>query len=272
MSRELLQARSIDTAVPDIIRPDWPAPECVTAFVTCRQGGCSQGPYAYLNVGQHVGDEPLAVRRNRKQLKKFLPAHARLQWLNQVHGTHVVKVSPHATSLRRKTGDAAVVSTRGYGAVVMTADCLPVFFSDIDGKVVAVVHAGWRGLLNGVLEQTISAMGVLPDYLMAWMGPAIASCHFEVGAEVKEAFVGHPVWGQSFIPGIEAAFSCSSAHTDRFMMDIYEVARVRLLHAGIQIVYGGGLCTVCDSARFYSYRRENITGRMASLIYLKASI
>lgn len=269
MSR-MLQGGSSEVALPEIIRPDWPAPACVTAFVTCRQGGVSKGPFAGFNVGQHVGDDPLAVRRNRHQLKQYLPVGAKLQWLNQVHSTHVVKVGPCDTPLRRKTGDAAVVSCSATGAVVMTADCLPVFFADIDGTVVAVAHAGWRGLLDGVLEKTIHAMGVSPVHLVAWMGPAIAPCHFEIGLEVREAFMRHPVWGHRQIPAIDAAFSRSTAHAGKFMMDIYRVARERLLHAGVQNVSGGGLCTVCDSARFYSYRRENITGRMASLIYLNA--
>ncbi|TFH71446.1 peptidoglycan editing factor PgeF [Gammaproteobacteria bacterium LSUCC0112] len=267
----ILKGGSIEVALPEIIRPDWPAPASVTAFVTCRQGGLSKGPFAGFNVGQHVGDDSLAVRRNRHQLKQLLPVGAKVQWLNQVHGTHVVKVAARVTPLRRKTGDAAVVSCVGYGAVVMTADCLPVFFTDIEGTVVAVAHAGWRGLLDGVLEKTIQAMGVLPDHLMAWMGPAIAPCHFEVGAEVMEAFAEHSVWGRRHIPVIDAAFARSPAHANRFMMDIYQVARERLLHAGVQKVSGGGLCTVCDSTRFYSYRRESITGRMASLIYLNTS-
>ncbi len=269
MSRTL-QSESVEVALPEIIKPDWPAPECVTAFVTCRAGGYSQGPFSSFNVGLHVGDDPLVVRRNRGKLKQLLPAQARLQWLNQVHGTRVIEVLPRTTSLRRKTGDAAVVHDKEFGAVVMTADCLPVFFTDSQGSVAAVAHAGWRGLLDGVLEQTILSMRVVPDQLMAWMGPAIAPCHFEVGAEVKEAFVSHPVWGERIISGIESAFSVSTTHSHRFMMDIYKVAHIRMLHAGIQNIYGGEFCTVCDSSRFFSYRREKLTGRMASLIYLKS--
>jgi YfiH family protein len=201
-------------------------------------------------------------------LKQALPSGIRLQWLNQVHGTHVVQVSSVSRTLRLKTGDAAVVFERGFGAVVMTADCLPVFFTNAAGSVAAVAHAGWRGLLNGVLEKTVDSTGVSPADLMAWMGPAIAPCHFEVGLEVRDAFLGHPQWGQQFVPGLTSAFISSPLHAGKFMMDIYAVARARLLNAGVQFVGGGGLCTVCEERRFFSYRRDRSTGRMASLIYL----
>lgn len=251
-----------------VLKPDWPAPDSVMALVSSRSGGVSKHPYESFNLGEHVGDDPSAVRQNRAVLVKMLPSGARLQWLKQVHGTRVIKVSADNRSLRPKTGDAAVVFDRGFGAVVMTADCLPVFFTDINGSVVAVAHAGWRGLLDGVLEQTIISMGVLPAELMVWMGPAIAQCHFEVGSEVRDAFLNHPEWGQSFVPGIDSAFLLSTVRADKYMMDIYAMARARLLNAGVQQIFGGGLCTVCDNQRFFSYRRDGVTGRMASLIYL----
>lgn len=251
-----------------VLKPDWPAPDSVIAMVTTRVGGVSKRPYDSFNQGKHAGDDPLAVRRNRALLEQTLPAGARLQWLKQVHGTRVVKVSADNRSLRPKTGDAAVVFDRGFGAVVMTADCLPVFFTDTTGSVAAIAHAGWRGLLEGVLEQTIISMGVLPAELMVWMGPAIAPCHFEVGSEVRDAFLNHPEWGQSFVPGIDSAFLLSTVRDDKYMMDIYAMARARLLNAGVQQIFGGGLCTVCDNQRFFSYRRDAVTGRMASLIYL----
>lgn len=254
-----------------VLKPYWPAPDSVIALVSSRAGGVSKHPYESFNLGEHVGDDPSAVRQNRALLKKMLPPGACLQWLKQVHGTRVITVSPGKRRLTAKTGDAAVVFDRGVGAVVMTADCLPVFFTDVNGAVVAVAHAGWRGLLDGVLEQTVTSMGVPPCELMAWMGPAIAPCHFEVGAEVRDAFLKHPRWGWQFVPGIDTAFLLSNVRADKYMMDIYAVARARLSYAGIQQIYGGGLCTVCDSQRFFSFRRDGITGRMASLIYLKSA-
>jgi YfiH family protein len=265
---DVLSFDAVKGAGMNLIVPDWPAPDSVKALVTTRAGGVSKHPYDSLNLGGHVGDDFVAVRRNRVLLKQALPSGIRLQWLNQVHGTHVVQVSSVSRTLRLKTGDSAVVFDRGFGAVVMTADCLPVFFTNAAGSVAAVAHAGWRGLLNGVLEKTVDSTGVSPADLMAWMGPAIAPCHFEVGLEVRDAFLGHPQWGQQFVPGLTSAFISSPLHAGKFMMDIYAVARARLLNAGVQFVGGGGLCTVCEERRFFSYRRDRSTGRMASLIYL----
>jgi YfiH family protein len=265
---DVLSFDAVKGAGMNLIVPDWPAPDSVKALVTTRAGGVSNHPYDSLNLGGHVGDDLVAVRRNRVLLKQALPSGIRLQWLNQVHGTHVVQVSSVSRTLRLKTGDSAVVFDRGFGAVVMTADCLPVFFTNAAGSVAAVAHAGWRGLLNGVLEKTVDSTGVSPADLMAWMGPAIAPCHFEVGLEVRDAFLGHPQWGQQFVPGLTSAFISSPLHAGKFMMDIYAVARARLLNAGVQFVGGGGLCTVCEERRFFSYRRDRSTGRMASLIYL----
>ena len=267
-SVDVLSFDAVKGAGMNLIVPDWPAPDSVKALVTTRAGGVSKHPYDSLNLGGHVGDDLVAVRRNRVLLKQALPSGIRLQWLNQVHGTHVVQASSVSRTLRLKTGDAAVVFDRGFGAVVMTADCLPVFFTNAAGSVAAVAHAGWRGLLNGVLEKTVDSTGVSPADLMAWMGPAIAPCHFEVGLEVRDAFLGHPQWGEQFVPGLTSAFISSPLHAGKFMMDIYAVARARLLNAGVQFVGGGGLCTVCEERRFFSYRRDRSTGRMASLIYL----
>ncbi len=267
-SVDVLSFDAVKGAGMNLIVPDWPAPDSVKALVTTRAGGVSKHPYDSFNLGGHVGDDLVAVRRNRVLLKHALPSGIRLQWLNQVHGTHVVQVSSVSRTLRLKTGDAAVVFDRGFGAVVMTADCLPVFFTNAAGSVAAVAHAGWRGLLNGVLEKTVDSTLVSPADLMAWMGPAIAPCHFEVGLEVRDAFLGHPQWGQQFVPGLTSAFISSPLHAGKFMMDIYAVARARLLNAGVQFVGGGGLCTVCEERRFFSYRRDRSTGRMASLIYL----
>lgn len=251
------------------VKPDWPAPANVEAWVTTRSNGVSDSPWDSLNLGTHVGDSPAHVRKNRESMRQQLPQGLRLQWLNQVHGTRVVGVHSDRAAPRRRTADAAAVFDPGCAAVVMTADCLPVFFCDVDGKVAAAAHAGWRGLLDGVLENTVSAMAVPASRLMAWMGPAIGSCHFQVGEEVRAAFLGHPLVFDS-VGFMEPAFTRCPDQPGKWMMDIYAVARLRLAAAGVPQVYGGGLCTVCDRSRFFSYRRDGVTGRMASLIYLKS--
>lgn len=250
------------------IKPDWPAPVNVEAWVTTRESGVSTAPWDSFNLGAHVGDSVASVRRNRQLLKQQLPDHLRLQWLNQVHGTRVVKIEASPAGLRRRTADATVITDPGAAAIVMTADCLPVFFCDAHGRAAAVAHAGWRGLLDGVLENTINTLGLPPPQLMAWMGPAIAPCHFQVGEDVRSAFLDHPLSLDS-LRLTESAFSRCSQQPDKWMMDIYAIARLRLQAAGLSQIFGGGLCTVCDSKRFFSYRRDGVTGRMASLIYLK---
>jgi len=256
----------------DCLYPDWPAPDNVQALVTTRAGGFSPAPWDSLNLGTHVGDDLARVRRNRALLHKSLPEVRRLQWLNQVHGIHLAEVEPGSVYLRRRTADAAAVYAPGDAAIVMTADCLPVFFCNDAGTAAAVAHAGWRGLLNGILESTIDGLtrkrSLPPSRLLAWMGPAIAPCHFEVGAEVRQAFVDDAARRGIDAADIAAAF-VASANSGKWMMDIYLVARLRLQAAGITGIHGGGLCTVCDHQRFFSYRRDGVTGRMASLIYLK---
>jgi polyphenol oxidase len=251
------------------IKPDWPAPSSIEAWVTTRANGVSAAPWDSLNLGPHVGDLDSHVRRNRDLLRKQLPGGTKLQWLNQVHGTRVVRVEPGKSSLRRKTADAVAVFDTGTAAIVMTADCLPVFLCDVDGKVAAAAHAGWRGLLDGVLENTVKALDVPAQQLIAWMGPAIASCHFQVGDDVRTAFLEHPSACTSQSSLFESAFVPCVGEAGKWMMDIYMVASLRLQSAGVSGVYGGGLCTVCDSARFFSYRRDGVTGRMAGLIYRK---
>ncbi|MDO8909543.1 MAG: peptidoglycan editing factor PgeF [Pseudohongiella sp.] len=251
------------------VTPDWPAPANVEAWITTRTAGVSVAPWDSLNLGTHVGDSPAHVRRNRDILRTQLPDGLRLQWLNQVHGTRVVRVVSGDVDLRRKTADAAAVFNPGVAAVVMMADCLPVFFCDLDGSVAAAAHAGWRGLLAGVLESTINALDVPATQLMAWLGPAIAPCHFQVGDEVRTAFLEHPSACGSDSGSFESAFVPCADKSGKWMMDIYGIARLRLQLAGVSRVYGGGLCTVCDSKRFFSYRRDGVTGRMAGLIYLK---
>lgn len=242
-----------------LLRPDWPAPASVVALATTRAGGVSAGPYASLNLGDHVGDDPVAVAENRRRLQQCCPGLTAIGWLQQVHGVEVVA----ADGARVACADAQFTDQSGVGCVVMTADCLPVLFCDRRGRRVAAAHAGWRGLCHGVLEATV-AMFEHPAEVMAWLGPAIGPARFEVGPEVRAAFIERA--GES----VEAVAACfaPSARAGHWLADLYQLARLRLRSVGVTSIYGGGLCTFSDSERFYSYRREPVTGRMASLIYL----
>lgn len=234
------------------ILPDWPAPGCVRALMTTRVGGVSAAPFDGFNLATHVGDDAAAVAANRAILRRHLPAEP--LWLNQVHGVAVAEVGRDAMDC---AGDASVAFAPNRVCAVMTADCLPVLFCDLAGSVAAAAHAGWRGLAAGVLEATVARMGVPPENILTWLGAAIGPQAFEVGDEVRTAFVGqHPEAAAAFVP-----------HADRWRADIYALARIRLVSAGVSRIYGGGHCTVTEAARFYSYRREGRTGRMASLIW-----
>jgi len=234
------------------IRPDWPVPAHVHAASTIRAGGVSEGSYASLNLGTHVGDDPAAVRQNRGILKDALRLPAEPLWLEQVHGNEVL--GEHGDC-----ADARVVCS-GQVAVVMTADCLPVLFTDLAGTQVAAAHAGWRGLEAGILENTVLTMQAEPPEIMAWLGPAIGPDAFEVGDEVHEAFVQHDT---------NAANAFRPSLAGRWLADIYLLARQRLASIGVRQVYGGGLCTYSDEERFFSFRRDRETGRMASLIWIE---
>lgn len=240
---------------PDWIVPDWPAPLRVRALVTTRSGGLSEGAWRSMNLALHVGDDPDAVHANRHILRKFLPASP--VWLDQVHGGTVVDASVTEAGVR---ADAAFACRRGVVCAVLTADCLPVLFCDRAGTVVAAAHAGWRGLAGGVLEATVEAMGVSADSVIAWLGPAIGPNAFEVGADVREIFCDRD-------PGAEAAFM-PGARQGKWFADLYRLARFRLERAGVPQVAGGGRCTYGEGERFYSYRRDGVTGRFASLVWL----
>lgn len=235
------------------ITPDWPAPANVRALQTTRQGGYSHAPFDSLNLGSHVGDAPLLVEKNRQHLAELLPSEP--IWLEQVHGTHVVHAE-HGNC--HPTGDACVTHAAQAVCVVMTADCLPVLLCDRAGTVVAALHAGWRGLAAGVIETTVSAMKAEPGQLMAWLGPAIGASAFEVGAEVRDVFVQFDA----------AATTAFTPHAEKYLADIYRLARQRLSVLGVHQVYGGQFCTFSDPQRFFSYRRDGQTGRMATLIWL----
>ncbi|MDR1462769.1 MAG: peptidoglycan editing factor PgeF [Azoarcus sp.] len=239
--------------------PDWPAAPTVRALVTTRRpGGNSKAPYDSFNLGVHVGDDPAAVAANRALLRRHLPAEP--CWLEQVHGIEVAMASSgvQTTPLR---ADAAVTRTPGAVCAVMTADCLPVLFCDEAGSIAAAAHAGWRGLAAGILEATLAAMAAPPARIMAWLGPAIGPAAFEVGNEVREAFL-------RLDPGAHAAFAARESR-GKWLADLYALARRRLTQAGVSRIYGGGRCTFTETAHFYSYRRDGVTGRFASLIWLK---
>lgn len=237
------------------IRPDWPAPARVRALSTTRSGGVSVSPYDSLNLGVHVGDVPASVAANRAALRDVLPGEP--CWLNQVHGTRVVDAA-HPDGV--PDADAVVSRSAGAVCVVMTADCLPVLLCDRAGSVVGAAHAGWRGLQGGVIEATVAAMQVSPSEVIAWLGPAIGLTAFEVGDEVRAAFVGDAA--------VAAAAFQPSATPGKWLADIYLLARQRLQVLGVNSISGGDLCTVTDRERFFSYRRDGVTGRMASLIWL----
>lgn len=236
--------------------PEWNVPPNVRALQTTRNGGVSLAPWASFNLGDHVGDAPAAVVANRELLRARLPSNP--SWLTQVHSTLAVDID---SGPKTNEGDAAYSRQPGHVCVVMTADCLPVLFCDRQGSVVAAAHAGWRGLLGGVLESAVAAMKVDPGDVLAWLGPAIGPQCFEVGEEVRAAFAAaDPLAGQAFSPGAQGKWLC----------DIYLLARQRLLGIGVTAISGGGACTVSESDRYYSYRRDGVTGRMASLIWLES--
>lgn len=236
------------------IVPDWPAPARVRALQTTRMGGLSRPPYDSLNFGLHVGDDAYTVTANRNLLNTIVPSEP--IWLEQVHGRNVILAEAAGCAPQ---GDACITRSPNAVCAVMTADCLPVFLCDDAGTVAGLAHAGWRGLADGVIEATVVAMKTVPSSLMAWLGPAIGPQAFEVGAEVREALLRNDPLGEfAFTP-----------HADgKYLADIYQLARQRLLALGIQRIYGGEFCTYGEPERFFSYRRDGRTGRMASLIWL----
>ena len=242
------------TSTIECLWPDWPAPANVNACCTTRVGGVSEGPWAGLNLADHVGDDPAAVLKNRALLHERLGLPAEPQWLRQVHGTEVRRPGSVPAC-----ADACLDDRPGQVCVVLTADCLPVLFCDVHGTQVAAAHAGWRGLLAGVLERTVAGLAAAPGDLYAWLGPAIGPEAFEVGDEVRAGFVAEHASAQAHF---------ESNRPGHWLADLYGLARDRLHRCGVQQVYGGGLCTYSDARRFYSYRRDRDTGRMASLIWL----
>ncbi len=237
-----------------LIRPNWSAPANVKAFTTTRSGGFSHKPWDSFNLAEHCGDDPENVRQNRGLLQNLLPD--RPHWLVQVHGSNVVNIQTNECSPR--VADAVVSSSPGRVCAVLTADCLPVLLCNRAGTVVAAVHAGWRGLFAGVLEATVTRMGREAGELNAWLGPAIGPQAFEVGGDVFAAFT-------RLSDSNAIAFT---AHGHRWHADLYELARLELLRLGVTRISGGQYCTYTQNEQFFSYRRDGLTGRMATVIWL----
>ena len=246
------------------ISPDWPAPANVKALQTTRNGGVSQAPFESLNLGAHVGDDVLAVAKNRQLLSPYLPSEP--VWVNQVHGTEVIDA---AKSTCLQNADASFTTQANVVCVTMTADCLPVLLCDKAGTVVAAVHAGWRGLCDGAIEAAVNKMHVNPSEVLAWLGPAISPDAFEVGYDVRQQFIAQDSQAeQAFKPHAEHQLN------GKWLCDMYLIAQQRLKKLGVKQIYGGGInegfCTYTDEIRFFSFRRDNVTGRMASMIWLES--
>lgn len=244
-----------------IIVPDWTAPINVKAYSTTRLGGFSSAPYDSFNLGDHVGDDPACVHKNRTHLKKIISLPAEPLWLTQVHRTDILNLDQHDNA--SFTADGSMTTQSGKICTIMTADCLPVLLCDRNGTCVAALHAGWKGLAAGILQKGVEMLPAEPNELMAWLGPCISAYHYEVGDEVRQAFANKEMMAQQgFRP---------SEKQGHWYMDMYVLARLFLEGAGLNrnSIYGGGFCTFKDSERFYSYRRDGKTGRMASLICLE---
>lgn len=238
---------------PDWIVPDWPAPPPIRSLITTRNGGISRGSFASFNLGQSTADDPHAVAANRARLRGLLPQEPR--WLKQVHGSRVVLADNVTTP---PEADASVAREPGTVCVVMIADCLPVLLTDVSGSVVAAAHAGWRGLAAGVVEAAVREAGAAPADLLAYLGPGVGPTAFEVGPDVHDAFVESD-------PGAEFAFS--SHRPGKWFANLHALTRRALARAGVTRIYGDVQCTYSNPERFYSYRRERSTGRMAALIW-----
>lgn len=242
----------------ELIRPDWPAPSTVKAYTTTRQGGVSHKPYDSFNLADHVQDDSGAVKTNRQRLKMALNLPTEPAWLTQVHSSNSVCLG--SKDQFNCVADASYTNIPKMVCVVLTADCLPILLCDREGIQVAALHAGWRGLAGGVLEQTMRRFKGPRSQLLAWLGPAIGPEAFEVGDEVRSAFI-------EFLPSAELAFQATRAH--HWKANLYLLAQQRLAASGIHAVYGGQFCTYSESERFFSYRRDKMTGRLASLIWFE---
>ena len=257
---------------PGLITPEWPdAPANVGALASTRRGGASTGPYddgaggGGLNLGLHVGDDPETVQQNRAAVRALLPGAP--AWISQVHGVAVVDAAGVGLGQPVRVADASIATRPGVVCAVLTADCLPVLFADLAGTVVGAAHAGWRGLAAGVLGETVAAMrAVGAGEITAWLGPAIGPTQFEVGADVLESFLAN---AGAETAQVRAAFAPFEGRPGKYLADMNALARLMLARDGVTKVWGGDHCTASERNRFYSYRRDGVTGRQASLIWLK---
>ncbi|MBQ0796591.1 peptidoglycan editing factor PgeF [Zhongshania sp.] len=256
--------------IEDFIKPDWPAPANIVALATTRLApaglvGASGGTYASFNLGDHVDDDAASVQQNRAGLLDVCDGLQSIVWLQQVHGVDVHCAS--GASPAPIIADASIAAQSGLACGIMTADCLPVLFCRLDGGQVAAAHAGWRGLCAGVLANTVKSFDCPPQELMAWIGPAISAAHFEVGAEVYQAFIDN--FGAVSAEQITQAFTPSVQRAGHFYADLNALASAQLQKLGVAWVGSSNMCTFTDANRFYSFRRDGQTGRQLSLIYIK---
>lgn len=239
------------------IKPNWPAPSHIKAYTTLRTGGVSQSPYDQFNLGGSVGDKPEDVLKNRELLKNVLGLAEEPIWMRQTHSTIVLEATPENM---RQEADASFTDKKNRVCIMLTADCLPILLTNKQGTHVAAIHAGWRGLANGIIEATLDKLNLPREEWLVWLGPAISGKCYEVGDEVREQFL-------SVVPEAEKAFSPSP--NQRWLADLYELARIRFRKQGVVHIFGGEYCTYSDKSRFYSYRRDGKeSGRMASLIWI----
>lgn len=240
-----------------IIKPNWPLPSHIKAYTTLRFGGVSAPPYADFNLATHVGDLEQNIQQNRIRLQQLVNLPSEPIWLEQTHSNHIIEAT---ADNRFKNADAAYSTQQNQVCVILTADCLPILLSDRDGTTVAAIHAGWRGLLNGIIGNTIKTIKTNNQTFSAWLGPAISQIHYETSAEVRDLFITqNPDNAIAFKKNID----------DRWLCDLYSLARIQLKEYGVMDIYGGDRCTYAEKDYFYSYRRDgNKTGRMASLIWI----
>ena len=250
---------------------NWPAPKNIHAFTTLRNGmGVSNPPFDQFNLGNRnseQGDDPLHVAKNRELLMQACSLPSNPHWLRQVHGVDVLRFDKPASIaddfyLNEPAADASVTSEKNIVLSILTADCMPVLFCNLDGSEVAAAHAGWRGLANGVLENTVRAMRSKPDDIMAWLGAAAGPAAYEIGVEVREAFIQYDKHAElAFVPTRE----------NHWKVDLYQLARMRLRESGVTKICGGEYCTISEADKFFSHRRDQRTGRMASIIWLSSA-